>query len=362
MKNKLIFPIGLSLIPGIGPITARKLISYCGDAEAVFREKRNNLKKIPSVGPVLAQEIARQSVLIRAEQEILFMNKNGIKATSFHDVNYPLRLKNCVDAPIVLYSKGNFNWNASKIISIVGTRNASSYGRNICESLVQDLAAYNVLTVSGLAYGIDAMAHKFSLENNLKTVGVLAHGLEKIYPSAHTNLANSMLEQGGLITEFISNTKVGKENFVRRNRIVAGISDATIVVESKRKGGAMITARLANDYNRDVFAIPGRCNDDISVGCNHLIKTNQAHLCQSVQDVAYLLNWDKQAFIKQASLFELTSQEQIIVNLLKKGSNLHIDQIFKLCSFSYSDLAALLTDLELKNIIDSKPGKFFCLK
>lgn len=258
MKNDLIFQIGLTLIPGIGPVTAKKLISYCGSFEAVFKEKKEHLIKIPHIGPVLAKEISSQNVLSRAEQEINYISNNNIKVSTYLENDYPSRLKNCVDAPIVLYSKGDFDWNQTKIVSIVGTRNASNYGKNICQSVIEYLSDFPVLIISGLAYGIDIHAHKNAIKHNLKTAAVIAHGLDKIYPSSHKNVSLEMLQNGGLITEFLSETNISRENFVRRNRIVAGISDATIVIESKIKGGAMITAKLANDYNRDVFAVPGK--------------------------------------------------------------------------------------------------------
>ena len=212
--------------------------------EAVFQEKKQLLTKIPHIGPVLAKEITQQSVLDRAEKEIDFMLQNNISATYFQDKNYPQRLKNCVDSPIVLFSNGSFDWNQSKIISVVGTRNATAYGKSVCESLIREMSDYSVLIVSGLAYGIDVLAHKCSMANNLQTVGVFGHGFDRIYPSAHKKIAAEMLQKGGLITEFLSGTNIGRENFVRRNRIVAGISDATVVVESLQKGGAMITANL----------------------------------------------------------------------------------------------------------------------
>jgi DNA processing protein len=298
----------------------------------------------------------------RAEKEIDFMSKNDITATSYLDDNYPERLKNCVDSPIVLFSKGEFDWNQSKIISIVGTRNATSYGKSFCQSLVNDLSDYPVLIVSGLAYGIDVFAHKYSIENNVKTVAVLAHGLDRIYPTSHKNIATQMLQNGGLITEFLSETNLGRENFVRRNRIVAGISDATIVVESKKKGGAMITAKLANDYNRDVFAVPGKWNDVFSSGCNHLIKTNQAHLCNSAQDIAYLLDWDKNRKNKTVRKEMLNQLEKEVVVLFENTSELNIDQIKDSINLSFGQLAVVLTDLELKNVLHSSPGKIFSLK
>lgn len=362
MRNNLIFQIGLTLIPGIGPITAKKLIGHCGSVEAVFHEKKELLTKIPHIGPVLAKEISQQSVLGRAEKEMVFMSKNDIVATSYLDDNYPQRLKNCVDSPIVLFSKGNFDWNQSKIVSIVGTRNATSYGKSVCQSLISDLSDFPVLIVSGLAYGIDVFAHKFSMENDLQTVAVLAHGLDNIYPNSHKKIAGQMLQNGGLISEFLSETNLGRENFVRRNRIVAGISDATIVVESKLKGGAMITAKLANDYNRDVFAVPGKWNDTFSSGCNHLIKTNQAHLCNSAQDIAYLLDWNNSHKNKKATNQVLNQQEKKVVVLFENREELNIDQIKESINLSYGQLAVVLTDLELKNVLHSSPGKVFSLK
>jgi DNA processing protein len=218
------------------------------------------------------------------------------------------------------------------------------------------------LIVSGLAYGIDVFAHKYSIENNVKTVAVLAHGLDRIYPTSHKNIATQMLQNGGLITEFLSETNLGRENFVRRNRIVAGISDATIVVESKKKGGAMITAKLANDYNRDVFAVPGKWNDVFSSGCNHLIKTNQAHLCNSAQDIAYLLDWDKNRKNKTVRKEMLNQLEKEVVVLFENTSELNIDQIKDSINLSFGQLAVVLTDLELKNVLHSSPGKIFSLK
>lgn len=362
MKNNLIFQIGLTLIPGIGPITAKKLIHHCGGVEAVFQEKKELLTKIPHIGPVIAKEIAQQSVLKRAEKEIDFMLQNNISATYFLDKSYPQRLINCIDSPIVLFSSGSFDWNQSKIVSIVGTRNATSYGRSVCESLIQEMSDYSILIVSGLAYGIDVLAHKYSMDNNLQTIGVLAHGLDRIYPASHKKIALEMLQNGGLITEFLSGTKIGRENFVRRNRIVAGISDATVVVESLKKGGAMITAKLANDYNRDVFAIPGKWNDEFSNGCNHLIKTNQAHLCSSAQDIAYLLDWNKEKKTKKANIKLLNSLEKEVVALFENNEELYIDQIKESVNLSFGQLAVALTDLELKNVIQSSPGKIFSLK
>lgn len=272
MSQELVFQLALSLIKGVGPVTAKKLIAYCGGSEAVFKEKISNLKKIPTIGGVLANEIQNPSVLKRAEEEINYIEKHKISVLSFWDSHYPSQLKQCVDAPILLFSKGNINWDNRRLISVVGTRKASAYGLSMCKELIKELSPFSPIIVSGLAYGIDSCAHKEALKNNLQTIGVLAHGLDNIYPKTNLNLARDITNKGGLLTEFLSYSKLVRENFVRRNRIVAGLAEATIVIESKVKGGAMITARMANSYNREVFAVPARLNDRYSGGCLELIK------------------------------------------------------------------------------------------
>lgn len=272
MSQELVFQLALSLIKGVGPVTAKKLIAYCGGSEAVFKEKISNLKKIPTIGGVLANEIQNPSVLKRAEEEINYIEKHKISVLSFWDSHYPSQLKQCVDAPILLFSKGNINWDNRRLISVVGTRKASAYGLSMCKELIKELSPSSPIIVSGLAYGIDSCAHKEALKNNLQTIGVLAHGLDNIYPKTNLNLARDITNKGGLLTEFLSYSKLVRENFVRRNRIVAGLAEATIVIESKVKGGAMITARMANSYNREVFAVPARLNDRYSGGCLELIK------------------------------------------------------------------------------------------
>lgn len=359
--------IAISLIPGIGSVTARNLIAYVGSVEGVFQEKEKNLIKIPGIGEVNAQKIIRQNVLERAKREVDFILKNRIQTFFYLDDNYPSRLKNCSDAPIILYYKGNANLNERRVISVVGTRNASNYGKEVCDELIRNLSEkeYPVLVVSGLAYGIDIQAHKACLKYNLPTVGVFAHGLDKIYPALHAPIAAKMLENGGLISDFISETVIDRQNFLRRNRIIAGLADATIIVESAEKGGALVTADIANSYNRDVFAFPGRSNDLYSRGCNKLIKFNEAILIENLADIEKAMNWDIKTInpkAVQTSLFiELTAEEQKLVDLLKGGDRF-VDEITIETQLPMSRVSALLLGLEFKGLISSLPGKMYRLK
>ncbi|HDR51848.1 MAG TPA: DNA-protecting protein DprA, partial [Mariniphaga anaerophila] len=279
-RNELFYKIAISMVPGIGGVLARNLVAYSGSAEQVFSESFKSLVKIPGIGEVNAKRIKSDGVFQKAEKELEFIQKYKIDVRFYTDKNYPRRLKPCPDAPIVLYSKGNMNLDEQRIVSIVGTRNATDYGKTICEQLVQGFAERNhpVLVVSGLAYGIDIHAHKMALKYNVPTVGVVGHGLDKIYPSLHADTARKMLQSGGLVSDFPSGTKIDPPNFIRRNRIIAGLADATIVVESAEKGGALITADIASSYNRDVFAFPGRVDETYSRGCNRLIRLSGASL------------------------------------------------------------------------------------
>ena len=362
MKKELIFQIGLTLIPKVGPVVAKKLIAYCGGVEAVFKEKQNLLQKIPNIGPVLAKSIANQTILKRAEEELLFIDKHQLQTDYYLEDNYPKRLKHCEDAPLLLFSKGKFDYNAKKVVSIVGTRSATSYGKKICQELVEELQSHGVLVVSGLSYGVDTCSHKSAIKNELATIGILAHGLDRIYPSANKNLAKKMMSNGGLVTEFLSQTNPDRENFVRRNRIVAGLSDATIVVESAMKGGALITADIANSYNREVFAVPGPLHSQYSEGCNHLIKTNRAVLLTGVKDLEYLLNWDKaEGKGKQVQLFDLTEEEQTLVEVVKKFDKLSVEELIFHSKLTRGKMAQLLLQLELKQVVRVLPGKIVAL-
>ena len=366
MNEQLKYQIAITLIPGVGPVLARNLISYCGGVEAVFNEKEKNLLKIPVIGPVTAKAILKHTVFERAEQECMFISKHKIETLFFLDADYPQRLRNCTDAPLILYFKGDVDFNQPRVIAIVGTRNASEYGKETCEQLINDLSAMDIMVVSGLAYGIDICAHKAALKNNIATVGVLAHGLDRIYPGTHKSVADKMLDKGGLLTEYISETNPDKENFPSRNRIVAGISDAVIVVEAAHRGGALITAEIANNYNRDVFAFPGRVNDIYSQGCNRLIKTNKAALIESAADLVYILGWDiekqKAKTTPQRKLFiELTPDENVIIQLLNESTQLDVDTISSMSKMPLSKISMALLNLEFSGILKSLPGKRYQL-
>lgn len=365
MEDYLKYKIALSLIPNIGDILAKRLVSYCGSAEAVFKEKKSSLEKIPGIGSNYAESVIHHHVFDRAEEEIKFIEKNNITPLFYLDSGYPKRLTHCEDSPVMLYFKGNVNFNAEKIISIVGTREATEYGKTVCEKLISDLSAHQMVIVSGLAYGIDICAHRSSLEHNIPTVCVLAHGLDRIYPSVHKATAEKMLSNGGWLTDFTSKTIPGRENFPRRNRIVAGISDATIVIESKKEGGSLITADIANGYNRDVFAFPGRIDDVCSEGCNNFIKQNKAALIQSAADVVYILGWEKKINAKapvQKKLFiDLSTEEELLVNVLKEKEPITIDDLCFASKMPMSKVSALLLTLEFTGIIKSLPGKMYRL-
>jgi DNA processing protein len=363
----LLYKIAVSLIPGVGAVTARTLIAYVGSVEGVFREKEKNLLKIPGIGEINAQRIANQEVMDQARLEVDFILKNQIRPYFYLDDDYPNRLKGCTDAPIILYYKGTADLNESRVISIVGTRNATNYGKEVCDELIRNFAeqSYRILVISGLAYGIDVQAHKSCLKYNVSTVGVLAHGLDTVYPSLHASIAAKMLENGGLLSDFPSETRIDRQNFLRRNRIIAGLADATIVVESAEKGGALVTADIANSYNRDVFAFPGRSTDIYSRGCNKLIKLNEAILIENHTDIEKAMNWDVKTSSSKAvqtSLFvELTSEEQRLVDLLKGGERF-IDEMSIETKLPMSKVSALLLGLEFKGLVASLPGKMYRLK
>ena len=364
-EESLKYKIGLSLIPKIGDVTAKKLVAYTGSVEAVFNEKKRNLEKIPGIGPVLAKSIEKQNILVKAEQEVEKVIKNNINILFYLDDNFPERLKHCTDSPILLFRKGECDLNSNKILSIVGTRNATNYGKEICEKLIKELKekGHNVLIISGLAYGIDICAHKAALNNCIETIAVLGHGLGMIYPAAHRATAKKIEEKGCLLTEFLYDDQPEPPNFVKRNRIVAGLADATIVIESGTKGGALITADIANSYNRDVFAVPGNVNSTWSNGCNKLIKSNKAALLESADDIEYLLGWDAQKpknGVVQRELFHtLSREEQLIVDSIKEEGQTPIDHIFLTTQLPVSKVSALLLNLEFAGIVKSLPGKIY---
>ncbi len=365
MQEDLKYKIGITLIPKIGSINAKKLIAYCGGVEAVFKESRKALLKIPGIGPGIVDNILNQQVLKRAEKEMEFIEKHRISALFYTDKEYPQRLLQCEDGPVMLYFKGNTSLNHPRILAVVGTRRSTVYGRNVCEKIIEGLQDKGVMIASGLAYGIDSCAHRHALRMEMPTVGVLGHGLDRIYPAENRNMAEKMIQNGGLLTEFLSETIPDRENFPKRNRIIAGISDATLVVESGRKGGAIITAEIAFSYNRDVFAVPGRVNDASSKGCNFLIKTNKAAMVESADDIAYLLGWDeiKQAPQKQPELFvNLTGNEQKLMDILVQEGECGMDDLMIKSKLPVSKIAAALLNMEFQNLIVSLPGKRYKIK
>jgi DNA processing protein len=366
MPDNLVYQIALTLIPGIGPVQAKILLQHI-DVEEIFKAKRTSLEKIEGIGTVRAKSIKEFHDFSQAEEEIKFIEKYSITPLFIADKNYPKRLLNCYDSPTLLYYKGTANLNASKIISIIGTRTHTDYAKQQTDKLIKELKEQNILVVSGMAYGVDALAHKAAVKNNLPTVGVLAHGLDQVYPSEHTNLAKDMIKHGGgLLTEFRSKTKPDRHNFPTRNRIVAGIADATIVMETSIKGGSMITAELANGYNKDVFAFPGKVTDTKSAGCNYLIKTNKAMLLTDAEELIEVMGWEektqKSKAKTQKELFiGLTSDERVIVDILKEIESLHIDELNIKSGLTSSAMATATLNLELQGVLMSLPGKVYKL-
>lgn len=368
MSSDLLYQLALTEVPNIGCVRAKILIAEFGSAEKVFKTKLYLLEKIEGIGSLAANAIKAFHDFSNAEEEIKFIEKYKITPLFLTDKNYPQRLLNCYDSPILLFYKGNADLNASKVIAVVGTRNHTDYAKQQTDKLIKELNEQNVLVVSGMAYGIDALAHKAALKNDLPTVGVLAHGLDQIYPYEHSNLAKDMLkDNGGLLTEFRSKTKPDKHNFPTRNRIVAGMSDATIVIETGIKGGSMITAELANGYNKDVFAYPGKVSDTKSAGCNYLIKTNKAMLLTDAQELIEIMGWEERAKSlkekkSQREIFiELSKDEKIIIDILKEKDSVHIDDLNFHSGLSSSATAAAILNLELQSVVISLPGKVYKL-
>jgi DNA processing protein len=370
--SEQLYRIALTKIQGIGAITAKQLVKRAGSATAVFQSSQKELLKM--TGIATAKQILNQSVMDWTNKELEFIDKNQIKVYFFDEEYYPNRLKRVHDAPFVLYGQGNMDLNTQRIVAIVGTRSPTRCGLEICESLVEGLKKYNPLIISGLAYGIDITAHRKAVEMGLPTVAVMGNGLRRIYPREHEDFTKKMLETGGLLTEFPHDQDPDREHFPMRNRIIAGLCDALIVVESARKGGSMISALYANDYHKDVFAIPGRVGDLNSMGCNHLIKTHKANILESAADIGYVMGWDEpiesnaetpttvaKAARKgvQPPLFtsHLTAPEQHILNLLQVSETLTSDQLLKETGVTYSQMAGLLLTLEMNGLVRALPGK-----
>ncbi len=363
-NNKLACQIAVGLIPGLGPVNAKNIISHLGSVERLFTCSAKELVAISGVAEKSARQIIQnRKIGSRVFKEIEFIKKNKIKPIFYTDKEYPYFLKQCNDAPLLLYIKGDIDFRNRKIISIVGTRKASAYGKEICKQLIKELAdrGHNPIIVSGLAYGIDVCAHKAALENGLDTVAVLGHGLNKLYPNKHRNTAIEIIKKGALMSEFMTDSEFKRQNFLQRNRIIAGISQATIVIESAIKGGSLSTAENANSYNREVFALPGRIGDKYSEGCNYLIRTHRAVLLQSADDIEYLLNWEKVSEkAKQTEIFvELNENEQKILDTFKYGEKITIDEICRNTGMPVFQISAILLELEFKNLIRTLPGKAY---
>ena len=358
--------LALTLIKGVGNVSARHLVEYCGSAKAVFSEKKHLLEQVPGIGEYTATNIraSESDALKRAEKEFVFIEKNRISVFSIADEHYPARLRECQDAPAVFFFKGNADLHATHIISIVGTRNATEYGRHLTDTLIKDLTKDfpDILIVSGLAYGIDICAHRSALKYEAPTVGVLAHGLDRIYPSLHRNVAVEMLPKGGLLTDFMSETNPDRENFLRRNRLIAGLSDATIVVESAERGGALVTADIAFSYGRDVYTFPGRVADKYSKGCNRLVQMSKAGLITSANDLITALCWDtKKKKPKQMDLSFDEKPDHPVISLLATKGEFHINELAALMNLPIHQLSPMLFELELAGHIKALPGGIYKL-
>ena len=348
LNSEIKYAMALTLIDGVGNINAKKLLAYCGNFTSVFSSNKVKLSKIPGIGTVLVQKIFNQlsekKIMDRVEEEIEFIENNDVQ---------------------VLYGKGNFNFNNSKIVSVVGTRKVTQRGKDICTKILEDLKPHNLLVISGMAYGVDIHAHKCCVQNEMATVGVLAHGLDRLYPSTHKPTADKMMKTGGLLTEFMSGTNPDRQNFPTRNRIIAGLADVTIVIESAKRGGSLITAEIANSYSRDVFSIPGRITDQYSEGCNYLIKINKAHLLNSAADIVYLMNWElvegKPKPIQKKMFLELPAVQQLIYDSLDSENSIGMDELSMKTKLSTSLLSVGLMQLEFAGLVNALPGSSFRL-
>lgn len=366
--NELIYRLALPLLPGIGVIGARNLLRASGSATILFENRKELKDLIPNIPMRIIQALDAPDILQRCEAEIAFAEKNHICCLTEEDTAYPSRLRECDDAPIVLFYRGTTDLNAQHIICIVGTRNATEYGKETCKRFINELHELlpQTLIVSGLAYGIDIHAHRAALQCNMETIGVLAHGLDRIYPSVHRRTAIEIISHGGLLTEFPSGNTPDRQNFIKRNRIIAGLSDATIVIESAEKGGSLITADIAESYHRDCFAFPGRINDTYSIGCNNLIHANKATLIQHAEDVVKAMNWNKKKQLPpaiQRELFtELTESEKQIVSILQKyPEGLQVNSIVVESNIAINRLTSILFELEMKGIVHILAGGVYKL-
>ncbi len=365
-EQSILYKLGLALIPGVGKTLAQNLISHVGSIDEVFREKPCNLKKIPGIGPNISEKINQPEILKRAEEELKFIKQNKINYSFFLDRQYPTRLKQCQDAPIILFYKGTLDFDPKRALSVIGTRNPTTRGRKLTRDWIEEIAARDslIIIISGLAYGIDIQSHEASLDFGLETYAVLGHGFHTIYPAIHRSTARRISKQGALITDFFSYSKLEPKNFIRRNRLIAGLSDGTLIMESKEKGGAMVTADMANSYNREVLAVPGRPGDLMSAGCNNLIRSNRAALVQNVDEIFFFLGWDEKGKTRESSEIikniQLTETEKKVLEQIGQNSR-SIDQISFHSGIRIPEASACLLTLEFKGLIAARPGNSYIL-
>ena len=366
-EQEIYYTLALSRMTGINLQTALHLYQQLGGAQAVYEHRDDICDVIPDCSPRLVASLKDwSSALQRAAAEMEYMQQHSIRPLCLDSDDYPARLRECPDAPLVLYYKGNCDLNQTKIVSIVGTRQMTVYGQDLIRHFVCDLKRHcsNVLIVSGLAYGVDICAHREALANGYETVGVLAHGLDQIYPYRHHETAAEMVNHGGLLTEFMTQTNADKPNFVRRNRIVAGMADATVLVESAAKGGGLITCEIAQSYDRSVFAFPGNVGSEFSKGCNNMIRDNVAGLISNANDFVVAMGWQDEALRKQAmadgierNLFpDLSPEEQKVVSLLQHTNNLQLNILSVKTGIPIGQLTALLFQLEMKGVVKPLAG------
>ncbi|WKZ65395.1 MAG: DNA-processing protein DprA [Flavobacteriales bacterium] len=362
----LIHRIALSMLKGIGAVNARSLVAYCGGVDPIFMDPKvkRTLEKVPGIGPKLIASITDRKVLPAAERELAYARKHGVRLLFYLDEAYPKRLKQAEDAPVLLFVKGPADLDAARMVSIVGTRTPTDQGKRLCAELVEGLADSGAAIVSGLAYGIDIVAHRTALKQGMPTVGCVAHGLHTVFPSEHRRDAERMAESGALVTEFPTGMNAMAGNFPARNRVIAGLSDCTVVVESGPKGGSLITADIANSYDREVFALPGRPTDPRSEGCNRLIQQNKAMLITSAKDVVTLMEWlpKKRKAPVQAALFpDLLPDEQALVDIIKAKGKVHIDELCLESRMGQGKVAGILLNLEFSGVVRALPGKAYAL-
>lgn len=355
--------LALQHVPNLGDTSAKKLLQFVGSAEGIFKEKKSNLLKIEGIGAIKLKDLQSTGLLEEADNELKFIEANGVSWSYFKDKDYPDQLKHCLDGPILFFQKGNIDLGLKRTISIVGTRNVTSYGRNFCEQLIQELAPINPIIISGFAYGVDIVAHKSAMDCGLQTIACLAHGFNQIYPKVHKKYVSKIEENGGFISEFWSSDAFDRTNFLKRNRIIAGMSEATVVIESAEKGGSLVTADIANSYSREVFAVPGRISDSQSKGCNDLIKSQQARILTCAADIVYMLGWklkETERITRQTELFvELNEVEQKVLDFLRNKDKELLDYIALECDMPTHKTATILLSLELKGVVRPLPGKLF---